>query len=241
MEKKDRSCIYVRHAPSGSRLAAFDLNPALHERRPYATLYLIDRNSMMAEMSYFPVFLDLKGRLCLVVGDGDLAEEKAKALDRAGGCVRRSNDFVPDEARDAFLIVAAVEDRAMAKQIKDFAEAHRILVNVVDQTEYCNFIAPAVVHRGDLTIAISTSGSSPALAKRIRRQLETQFGQEYGDLLQALGEIRPRVKERFSSFDDRKDFFSHLVENLDLLETTRRQGLPEVRARIERALEERLR
>ena len=196
---------------------------------------------MMAEMSYFPVFLDLKGRLCLVVGDGDVAEEKAKALDRAGGCVRRSNDFVAAEARDAFLIVAAVEDRAVAKQIKDFAEAHRILVNVVDQTEYCNFIAPAVVHRGDLMIAISTSGSSPALAKRIRRQLETQFGPEYGDLLQALGEIRPRVKERFSSFDDRKDFFSHLVENLDLLETTRRQGLHEVRARIERALEERLR
>ena len=196
---------------------------------------------MMAEMSYFPVFLDLKGRLCLVVGEGDLAEEKARALDRAGGRVRRSREFVLDEARDAFLIVAAVEDTAVSKQIKDFGEAHRILVNVVDQTEYCNFIAPAVVHRGDLMIAISTSGSSPALAKRIRRQLETQFGPEYGDLLQALGEIRPRVKERFSSFDDRKDFFSHLVENLDLLETTRRQGLPEVRARIERALEERLR
>ena len=196
---------------------------------------------MMGEMSYFPVFLDLKGRLCLVVGDGDLAEEKARALDRAGAHVRRTSEFVPDEARDAFLIVAAVEDTAVSKQIKDFGEAHRILVNVVDQTEYCNFIAPAVVHRGDLMIAISTSGSSPALAKRIRRQLETQFGPEYGDLLQALGEIRPRVKERFSSFDDRKDFFSHLVENLDLLETTRRQGLPEVRARIERALEERLR
>ena len=194
---------------------------------------------MMAEMSYFPVFLDLKGRLCLVVGDGDLAEEKAKALDRAGGRVRRSSEFVPDEARDAFLIVATVEDTAIAKRIKDFAEEHRILVNVVDQTEYCNFIAPALVHRGDLVIAISTSGSSPALAKRIRRQLESQFGPEYEDLLQALGEIRPRVKERFSSFDDRKGFFSHLVEDLDLLEATRRQGPSEVRARIERALEER--
>ena len=193
---------------------------------------------MMAEMSYFPVFLDLKGRLCLVIGNGDLAEDKAEALDRAGGLVRRSSEFVPDEARDAFLIVAAVEDKAVAKRIKDFAEAHRILVNVVDQTEYCNFIAPALVHRGDLVIAISTSGSSPALAKRIRRQLESQFGPEYADLLQALGEIRPRVKKRFSSFDDRKDFFSHLVEDLDLLEATRHQGLSEVRARIEQALEE---
>ncbi len=193
---------------------------------------------MMAEMSYFPVFLDLKGRVCLVVGDGDLAEEKARALDRAGGLVRRSGEFVPDEARDAFLIVAAVEDATVARRIKDFAEAHRILVNVVDQTEYCNFIAPALVHRGDLIIAISTSGSSPALAKRIRRQLESQFGPEYGDLLQALRAIRPRVKDRFSSFDDRKDFFSHLVDDLDLLETTRRQGQSEVRARIDQALEE---
>ena len=134
---------------------------------------------MMAEMSYFPVFLDLKGRLCLVIGNGDLAVDKAEALDRAGGLVRRSSEFVPAEARDAFLIVAAVEDKAVAKRIKDFAEAHRILVNVVDQTEYCNFIAPALVHRGDLVIAISTSGSSPALAKRIRRQLESQFGPEY--------------------------------------------------------------
>ena len=193
---------------------------------------------MMAEMSYFPVFLDLKGRLCLVIGNGDLAVDKAEALDRAGGLVRRSSEFVPAEARDAFLIVAAVEDKAVAKRIKDFAEAHRILVNVVDQTEYCNFIAPALVHRGDLVIAISTSGSSPALAKRIRRQLESQFGPEYADLLQALGEIRPRVKKRFSSFDDRKDFFSHLVEDLNLLEATRHQGLSEVRARIEQALEE---
>ncbi len=193
---------------------------------------------MMGEMSYFPVFLDLKGRLCLVVGDGDLAEEKARALDRAGAHVRRTSEFVPDEARDAFLIVAAVEDAAVARRIKDFAEAHRILVNVVDQTEYCNFISPALVQRGDLTIAISTSGSSPALAKRIRRQLESQFGPEYGELLRALRAIRPRVKDRFPSFDDRKDFFSHLVDDLDLLETTRRQGPSEVRARIERALEE---
>ena len=193
---------------------------------------------MMGEMRYFPVFLDLKGRLCLVVGDGDLAEEKARALDRAGAHVRRTSEFVPDEARDAFLIVAAVEDAAVARRIKDFAEAHRILVNVVDQTEYCNFISPALVQRGDLTIAISTSGSSPALAKRIRRQLESQFGPEYGELLRALRAIRPRVKDRFPSFDDRKDFFSHLVDDLDLLETTRRQGPSEVRARIERALEE---
>ena len=193
---------------------------------------------MMGEMSYFPVFLDLKGRLCLVVGDGDLAEEKARALDRAGAHVRRTSEFVPDEAGDAFLIVAAVEDAAVARRIKDFAEAHRILVNVVDQTEYCNFISPALVQRGDLTIAISTSGSSPALAKRIRRQLESQFGPEYGELLRALRAIRPRVKDRFPSFDDRKDFFSHLVDDLDLLETTRRQGPSEVRARIERALEE---
>ncbi len=194
---------------------------------------------MMPEMSYFPVFLDLKGRSCLVVGDGELADQKARALDRAGGCVRRSSAFVPAEARDAFLIVAVVEDSGLAKQIKAFAEAHRILVNVVDQAENCNFIAPALVHRGDLVIAISTSGRSPALAKRIRRELESQFGPEYGELLRALGEIRPRVRERYSSFDDRKNFFSHLVEDLDLLETTRRQGPSEVRVRIERALEKR--
>jgi precorrin-2 dehydrogenase/sirohydrochlorin ferrochelatase len=193
----------------------------------------------MAEMDYFPVFIDLKGRLCLVVGDGDLADEKARALEKAGGCVRQSSRFVPDEAEDAFLIVAAVEDPVLAREIKDFAEANRILVNVVDQTEHCNFIAPALVQRGDLLIAISTSGRSPALAKKIRRELESKFGPEYGELLRALGEIRPRVKAQFSSFDDRRDFYSYLVEDLDLLETTRCRGFAEVRARIERALEER--
>ena len=186
-------------------------------------------------MRYYPVFLDLRDRLCLVVGQGQLADEKAALLERAGAQVRRADRFNPEQARNSFLIVAVVEDPELGREVKEFGDRNRIFVNVVDQTANCSFIAPAIVDRGNLLIAISTSGKSPALASRIRRELEDQFGYEYSDLLEALAEIRPLVKERFHSFEERKDFYVHLIQ-LNLLETLKSEGLETVRTRIQKEL-----
>ncbi len=186
-------------------------------------------------MRYYPVFLDLSGRRCLVIGEGELADQKAAALKRAGAVVDRSRRFNPHEARQAFLIVAAEEDRDQAQQIKQFADENRILLNVVDQADHCSFIAPAIVERGDLLIAVSTSGKSPALASRIRQQLEEQFGSEYATLVDILGEIRPQVRGRFDSLEERKNLYQQLVQ-LDLLETIRDGGREVARARVQKAI-----
>ncbi len=187
-------------------------------------------------MRYYPAFLDLSERPCLVIGRGRLADEKAAQLERAGAQVLRSDHFDRTQAGQVFLIVAALESSELAQEVKDFGDRNRIFVNVVDQTEHCSFIAPAIVDRGNLLIAISTSGKSPALASQIRGQLEEQFGQEYSDLLEALSEIRPQVKERFHSFERRKDFYLQLIQR-DLLQTVQTGGLAAVREEIQQALQ----
>ena len=184
---------------------------------------------------YYPVFLDLRGRSCLVIGDGELAEEKARSLEEAGARVLRSRTFDP-EAGDVFLIVAATSDTGLGRRIKEFADRKGILVNVVDQTPNCGFIVPAIARRGDLVLAISTSGRSPALARKIRKQLEAQFGPEYADLVQALGEVRPLVKERLNSFRERSEYYNRMVKNPELLEIARRRGVAAVRSRLEENL-----
>ena len=186
-------------------------------------------------MRYYPVFLDLEGRHCLVIGEGELAERKATALKGTGALVHRCSHFDPQEARQAFLIVAVEEDRERARQIKEYADENGILLNVVDQAGHCSFIAPAIVERGDLLIAVSTSGKSPALASKIRRQLEERFGIEYATLVDILGEIRPQVRERFHSLEERKSLYQQLVE-LDLLETIRDGGRELARAQVQKAI-----
>ena len=185
--------------------------------------------------AYYPVFLDLRGRSCLVIGEGELADEKAKGLEEAGARVLRSPSFDSDSS-DVFLIVAVTGDPGVGRRIKEFADRNRILVNVVDQTPNCSFIAPAIARRGDLILAISTSGKSPALARKIRQQLEGQFGPEYEDLLQALGEVRPLAKERLNSFGKRREFYNRMVRDPELLDIARCHGAAAVRSRLERAL-----
>ncbi len=188
-------------------------------------------------MRYYPAFLDLRGRTCLVVGEDPLAEEKASALRRAGAIVEKQAEWDAGQARKVFLIVAAVEDRPRVEEIARFAERNRILLNVVDQPKYCHFILPALLQQGDLLIAISTSGKSPALASLIRKQLERQFGSEYATLLQVLGEVRPLVQNRLKKFEDRRDFYRQLVAG-NLVETMQQAGEEGVWDRIRKSLEE---
>ncbi|HYK48326.1 MAG TPA: bifunctional precorrin-2 dehydrogenase/sirohydrochlorin ferrochelatase [Terriglobales bacterium] len=171
-------------------------------------------------MTLFPMFLKLEGRSCLVVGAGAIGEPKIGSLLTSGASIRvvapRATALVTEWARvgairwesrefsvadlDAvFLVIAATSSREVNGTIFREAQQRNILCNVVDDPEYCDFFYPAVVRRGDLQLAISTNGHSPALAQRIRREFEAQFGPEYGEWLEELGRIR---QELFASAID---------------------------------------
>ncbi len=110
-----------------------------------------------------------------------------------------------------FLVIAATSSREVNGTIFREAQQRNILCNVVDDPEYCDFYYPAVVRRGDLQLAISTNGHSPALAQRIRRELEIQFGPEYGEWLEELGKIRQQLFARGMNPDDRRRLLHELA------------------------------
>ena len=164
-------------------------------------------------MTLFPMFLKLVGRPCLVVGAGRVGESKIQSLLAAGATVRAAGrqatplikrwaregkiswaarDFDSADIDGVFLVMASA-----SPDINDWVswEARRrgVLCNVVDDPERCDFYYPAVVSRGDLQIAISTGGNSPALAQRLRKQLERQFGPEYESWVRDLGETRKKL------------------------------------------------
>ena len=179
-------------------------------------------------MKYYPVYLNLKGRRVLVVGAGPVASQKLPALIGSESHVHViAPDAVPEIrglARDgkikwssrfyrktdiqgASLVIAATDDPALQKKIVRDARAHRIWVNVVDVPTLCDFIAPAVIDRGDIQIAISTGGAAPALAKYLRRKLEPIIGKEYAEFAKILRKMRPDIlklpKDRRVSFWER--------------------------------------
>ena len=149
-------------------------------------------------MRYYPLFLDLAGQPCIVLGDGAFAAEKAAALSEAGAEVRviRNRDYRPGVLAGARLVVDASEDEAINRQSWEEAEGAGILINVVDRPERCRFIAPAIVRRDPLLIAISTSGESPFLASTLRARLERWLGQEWGPFTGLVGRIRRDLRER---------------------------------------------
>jgi precorrin-2 dehydrogenase len=173
----------------------------------------------------FPLFLKLSARPCLVVGAGIIAESKIASLLEAGGRVRvvapeatpqvrswaQSNaiewhqrPFQPDDLEGMFLVVAATSSTELHERI--FAQATQlgVLCNIVDVPALCDFYYPSVVQRGALQIAISTSGQSPALAQRLRKQLEDQFGPEYEKWLAQLGEARDKLHSTKMDPEERK-------------------------------------
>jgi uroporphyrin-III C-methyltransferase/precorrin-2 dehydrogenase/sirohydrochlorin ferrochelatase len=146
---------------------------------------------------YYPVFLDLAGQLCIVLGDGKFAVEKAAAVREAGANVRviSSRDYRPGALAGARLVVDASEDEEINRQSWDEAEAAGILINVVDRPAQCRFIAPAIVRRDPLLIAISTEGESPFLASALRAQIERWLGAEWGPFVSLVGAVRRRLRE----------------------------------------------
>ncbi len=194
-------------------------------------------------MGYYPVFLDLTDQRCVVIGGGEVAEGKVEGLLKAGARVtviapevtprlaewiaRGEVDYVPrayrpGDLRGARLVISATDDPAVNRAVWAEAEAHGILVNVVDDPPRCRFIAPAVVRQGDLIIAISTSGKAPALAVRLRQWLERVLGPEYARFLDLVGPLREPLLRRYPDLEERKQRWYRLVDSdvFDLL----RQG-----------------
>jgi siroheme synthase-like protein len=184
-------------------------------------------------MRYFPLYVDLQGRNCLLVGKGKMIEEKAQLLSKSGAILRRRDSFVEADARDVFLIVADVDEETAAN-LQAFGERNRVFVNVVDKPKYCGFIVPAVVDRKDLLMSISTSGKSPALAGWIREQLQESYGQEFSVLLDVFGETRDEVKDELPRYGDRKAFYRGLLKGG--IADIAKEGEEAVRSELERRL-----
>jgi precorrin-2 dehydrogenase / sirohydrochlorin ferrochelatase len=165
-------------------------------------------------MSLFPIFVKLEGRRCLVVGAGKIGEPKIQSLldadarvtvvaPEVSDRVRQWTDesrliwearvFEPSDLDDVFLVIAATPSPKVNELVFIEAKSRKILCNSVDDPEHCDFFYPAVVRRGDLQLAISTAGRSPALAQRLRLELEEQFGPEYATWVRELGEVRERL------------------------------------------------
>ena len=177
----------------------------------------------MLETPVYVACLNLTGRRVLVVGEGPLAQEKIHGLENCGADVLVRTDYDPVDLEGCFLVVAAIDDRAVAEQVFADAEARSMLVNVVDVPDLCNFILPAVSRRGPLAIAISTSGASPALAKRMRREADEAFDDAYATFARLLDDLRPWAKEHLPDYDARRDFFDGLVNaDPDPIELLRR-------------------
>jgi siroheme synthase-like protein len=183
-------------------------------------------------MSLLPIFLKLRGRRVLVVGGGNVAEAKIESLPlseaevhvvapelnanvaelaRTGKIAWRQKCFDPSDLDGMFLVIAATNVPEVNHLVYRLAEERSILCNAVDDPEYCHFYYGAVVRRGPLQIAISTDGLSPALAQRLRRELEQQFGPEYEPWLEYLGAMRDVIRASTSDEQRRKERLHELV------------------------------
>ena len=164
---------------------------------------------------YYPAFIDVRDRDCIVIGGGAMGEEKAIKLLECGARVRVISPSVTSSVKDlesqgrltwtqrhyrrgdlerAFIAIAATDDDAMNRQIAREAEERNVLLNVVDVTHLCTFIAPSVARRGEVTVATSTGGASPALARTFREKIEHSRILEYADLAPLLSDARAHLK-----------------------------------------------
>jgi len=187
----------------------------------------------MLETPFYIACLKLKGRRCVVVGGGDIGLEKVEGLLACDADVTLIAPIAHPELEDlaregsieweqreyagaadlegVFMVIASTDDTDVNIAVFDDAEKRAMLVNIVDVPPLCNFILPAIVRTGPLAIAISTAGASPALAKRMKRQVSELFGEEYARLAVILNDARGWAKGTLPTYQDRKDFFEGIV------------------------------
>ncbi len=194
---------------------------------------------------YFPAFLDLRGRECVVIGAGAVALGKVLSLLPSGARVRvispaaesgvarlaergsirwERRAYRPGDVAGAALVVAGTDDPAVNEAVYEEALQARALVNVVDVPERCQFVYGAVFRRGRLVAAISTGGASPALAAHLKRELARVWGSEHGRLVSAYRRLRPYAQEHISTVQERKRFWLQAVRDEEPLRLLRAGG-----------------
>jgi|SRR6185295_4546602 len=192
-------------------------------------------------MAHYPIYLDLTDRPCVVVGGCGLAAEKAKGLLAAGARVTvvapeltpeladlavegridvLARRFRRGDLRKAFLVVVAERDRSIVEAVWNESRERNVLVNTVDDVPHCDFIAPAVLRRGDLAVAISTHGKAPALAVRLRQRLEAELGKEHAQFLELAGAVRAPLAKLLPDLGARRDLWYRLIDS-DILQLLR--------------------
>ena len=162
-------------------------------------------------MDFLPIFLDIRAQPCLVVGGGEVAGRKSALLQRAGAHVTMTTEFRKEELDRYALVIAATSDPAVNRAVADAAKARRIPVNVVDQPALCSFILPSIIERAPLTVAVSSGGASPVLARLLRARLESLIPSSYGRLAALAGAFRDRVKARFKP-PERRRFWERVLQ-----------------------------
>ena len=199
-------------------------------------------------MRYYPINLDIKNRKCLVVGGGGVGTRKVVTLldcgakitvvspDVSGQLLELANNgsivlekrsYRKTDLDGMFLVIGTTDDEELNRQISIDAEKLNMLCNIADRPKVCNFILPSIVNRGDLTISISTSGKSPALAKKLRIELEEQFGNEYAELLRLMGAIRKKLLSQKHEPEAHKQLFEQLINRslLDMIRGNRKDEI----------------
>jgi precorrin-2 dehydrogenase/sirohydrochlorin ferrochelatase len=181
---------------------------------------------------FYPAFIDLENRLVLVVGGGIVAERKVETLLETGALITvvspqiteqlqgysqskritvRQRGFLPSDVDGVSLVISATDDSKTQTEVAAVAASKNILVNTVDKPELCSFIVPAILRRGDITIAISTSGKSPSLAAELRARLDRVLTNEIARTATVLGAVRQEVHQHFASSDERKRVFDSII------------------------------
>ena len=204
----------------------------------------------------YPVFLQLEGKIALVVGGGKVAQRKVETLLSCGASIHIISKMLTDKLKglvdsnevrllgeemrdefldDVFIVIAATDDKELNSRVSEIARNRGLLVNAVDQPADCNFIVPAIVKKGDLSIAISTSGKSPALAKKIRKELDGQFGNEYEIFLNLMGGLRKEILAMGLSQEENSRIFHKIVDG-GIIEAIARNDLAKVESSLARIL-----
>ena len=200
-------------------------------------------------MKYYPLFLDITDRRCVVVGGGEVAERKAeRLLDFGASVVVVAKTLTPgletlkkegkinhikadyDKALidDAFLVFGATDRDDVNADISRDARGKGILVNIVDDPDKCDFVLPSLLMQGDLLVAVSTGGKSPALAKKLRGDMEQLFGTEYKTLLEVMGQLREKLVVKGRPSDENRRLFESVVHS-DILKHIRDKSWDKVR------------
>jgi len=204
-------------------------------------------------MNYYPVFLNLHEKDCLVVGGGNVAARKVLSLLDCGARVRlvspvllshklvelvkeKKVKYLPksydsSDIEKVFLVISATDNENINRQVAEDCFKAGKLVNVVDNPKKCNFFVPALVRRGSLSIAVSTGGKSPLLAAKISKRLEKEFLPAYGEILELLGKIREKVIDNIADPEKRKIIFNNILDG-DTMELLENNLFEEAKERI---------